>query len=199
MMKNTLDTNPVISACIFKNYKEKIKKYAQDSDSLMILTIYNEICDKLLKLHTAFLKLEKFSSIKGNLIKIPAIKDIKNVSEQVYNFIINYKKQNIAELLRKVLITIGILLIKINKLQRYPNNDEKKQEIIQIQRKVLSKKLPKLKENDLNHLYLMFNYTQNFASQIYFYTEDKKDYLNNNDKIEKILKDVKIKNFLDFS
>lgn len=98
-----------------------------------------------------------------------------------------------AELAKKVARSIGILLAKISKLQRYPNNDIKKQEIIQSQKKKFSERLPKIKENDLNHLYLMYDYTQNFASQINFYTEDNHYLKDNKDKIETVFNDIKIK------
>lgn len=191
-MKNVIDTNPFITACVSEDYKKKIIRYLQDHNSLMILTIYNEIKDKLLMLHTGLIGFENIS-IKGNkkaLLALPMFKSIKESSEEVYNFINNAGNP------REVQISIGILLSKINKLPKYPNNDFKKSEIIQTQKRIL--KLPKIKENDLNHLYLMYDYSQNFASLVNFYTEDKKDYLTNKEEIEKTLKDIKIKPFSEF-
>ncbi len=197
-MKNVLDTNPVITACISEGYKTKVIKYFQDRDSLMILTIYNEIKDNLLMFHMALVGLENFS-LKGNkqlLLNLPIFKALKKASDQLYNFIKN--SDDISESTKKLQSSVGVLLSKIGKIVLYPDNDKKKQKIINFAKKSLSSKLPKIKDNDLHHLYLMDDYTKNFASLINFYTEDKKDYLNNREKIGEVLKEIKIKNFSEF-
>lgn len=59
-MKKVFDTNPILNACIFESYQIKVINYTQSSDSLTVLTVYNEIQDKLLLLNNAFLILAKF-------------------------------------------------------------------------------------------------------------------------------------------
>lgn len=194
-MKNILDTNPIITACISEAYKNKVIKYLQDKDSLIILTIYNEIKDKLLMFHTILSGLEKFS-LKRNTINLPIFKDLEKNSKQIYDFIKTSDNLNMS--IRKLQISIGVLLSNIRQIKIYPNNDKKKHEIIETQKEALSQKLPKIKENDLAHLYLMYDYAQNFATIINFYTEDNKDYLSNREKIEQVLKEIKIFHFSEF-
>ena len=115
-MKNVIDTNPFITACVSDRYKEKIIKYLQDQNSLTVLTIYNEIEDKLLMLHMALLGFENFS-IKGDkslLLNLPMFKDIKNISDEIYDFLT--KSDEVYKSPYKILMSIGVLLSKFKKL-----------------------------------------------------------------------------------
>lgn len=148
-------------------------------------------------LHTAFLGLESEKD-KNQFLSSKIFRRIEETSAEISDFIKNLDDNTFVQLSQKIQRSIGVLLSKMARLRRYPDDDKKKHQIIQSQKKHLLKKLPKIKENDLNHLYLMYDYTQNFASNINFYTEDKKDYLNNKKKIEAVLKEIKILDFLKF-
>ncbi|MDD5133236.1 MAG: hypothetical protein PHD81_02050 [Candidatus Nanoarchaeia archaeon] len=196
-MKKVVDTNFFVTACISNSYKNKILNYLKDNDSLTVLTISNEIRHKLLIISTALTFFMKIS-IKGDLTKFPVLNELKANVREVYDYLVSLKEADRYLIIQNILRDAGKFLAFLNNINYYPPKDNEVLVIVEKHSPIFNVKLNGLKSRDINHLYLMYDYTQKFASEIKFYTDDKGDYLNNKKLIESLFTDIKLMGFSDY-